>query len=233
MTFESFSDTLDSYDDDLSEERACLTLPRRHGWHTRTAEAGWERRCVAPPDRPWACRHGEHRQETAGARRPHGADGTARRRAVGEAGPLAGALGSHTGADAQPHAAVDRQPRRHHYAACTHAFPLGAGTEPERGDAWKAPRHTQTPGRAPAPRPGRPGRSPRGVSPGGVPPAGDAMEAAAVPEPGPHHRGLSRQSRADTPRVASPALRQLVSPGVRARESWGARLAVVTYAGGT
>src|SRR5918912_200965 len=129
MTFESFYDTLDSYDDDLSEERACLTLPRRHGWHTRTAEAG----------------------------------------------PLAGALGSHTGAAAQPHAAVDRQPRRHHYAACTHAFPLGAGTEPERGDAWKAPRHTQTPGRAPAPRPGRPGRSPRGVSPGGVPPAGDAV----------------------------------------------------------
>jgi len=176
-----------------------------------------------------------------GARLPHCADGSARGRnaaeasdpRAGEAGPPARALGSHTGADAQPHAVVDRQQRRHHHAACEHAFPLGAGTEPERWDAWQDPRHAQTPGRAPAPRPGRHGRSPHGVSPGGVPPAGDAVGEASGPEPGTPHRGLSRQSRADTPRVASPALRHPVSPGVRARESWGARLAVVTCAGGT
>jgi len=165
---------------------------------------------------------------------PHegGAAGSASDPRAGEAGPSARALGSHTRADAQPHAVVDRQQRRYHHAACEPAFPLGAGTEAERLDTWQDPRHAQTLGRGPAPRPGRPGRAPHGVSPCGVPPAGDAVGAAAGPAPGTHHRGLSRQSRADAPRVASPALRHLVSSGVSACARWGARLAVVTCAGG-
>src|SRR5215831_17470910 len=197
MTFKLFSDTVDSYDGVLSEERiwsdAARTTRMMHAH--RGGRLGATMRCAT--------------RQALGL--------TARR-----APPRA--LGSHTRADAQPHAVVDRQQRRYHHAACEPAFPLGAGTEPERLDTWQDPHHAQPLGRGPAPRPGRPGRAPHGVSPCGVPLAGDAVGAAAGPAPGTHHRGLSRQSRADAPRVASPALRHLVSSGVSACARWGGAL---------
>src|SRR5262249_43207248 len=140
MTFELFSDTVDSYDGVLSEERvwsdAARTARMMHAH--RGGRVGAMMRCATRHALGLTARRAP--QEGAGARLPYCADGTARGGAAGsasdpragEAGPPARALGSHTRADPQPHAVVDRQQRRYHHAACEPAFPLGAGTEPER-----------------------------------------------------------------------------------------------------